>query len=148
MAKIDGTIPLSGVIAPLDSNDEYPVTEDIYNKGGHRSVPSILDRDNITALRRKEGMIVFVEADSINYQLVGGTWEVFAGSSGAGDKTYNHIQGVAETTWNVEHNLNKYPSVSVMDTGGNVVEGEIDYIDLNNIQLLFSAPFTGTASFN
>lgn len=148
MAKIEGTIPLSGTISPFDTNDTYPVTEDIYNKGGHRSVNSLIERDAIADHRKKEGMIVFVISNKINYQLVNGTWEIFAGSSGAGDLNYTHIQGVADTIWNINHNLGKYPSVTVLDSALNEVVGDVQNIDTNNLRLTFSAIFSGTATLN
>jgi len=64
------------------------------------------------------------------------------------DKTFNFTQGVAANVWNVTHNLNKFPSATVVDSGGSVVEGCVDYIDKNNVTLTFSAPFTGKAYFN
>ncbi|HHA18291.1 MAG TPA: hypothetical protein ENK70_01120 [Methylophaga sp.] len=148
MAKIQGTIPLSGKLAPTDDQDNFAITEDTYNQGGHRTVGTIAERNNIPTERKKEGMLVFVISDSVTYQLINGFWEVFAGSSGAGDKHETHEQNVAESTWNIQHNLGKFPSVAVIDSGGSNVEGEIIYVDANNIQLIFSASFTGKAYMN
>jgi hypothetical protein len=64
------------------------------------------------------------------------------------DKTFTYDQGVASTIWNVTHNLNKFPSATIVDSGGSVVEGCVDYIDKNNVTLTFSAAFTGKAHFN
>ena len=64
------------------------------------------------------------------------------------DKTYIHRQQSASSTWIVVHNLNKYPSVVVQDSGGSLVVGEIVYSSLNNLTLKFSAPFSGTAYLN
>ena len=46
------------------------------------------------------------------------------------------------------HNLDKYPSVTVVDSGGTVVVGSIDYNDKNNCTCTFSAPFSGQAYLN
>lgn len=71
------------------------------------------------------------------------------GSGGTGaDKNYVHTQGTAASTWNVVHGLNKYPSVSVVDTGGSVVDPDIHYIDANNVQLTFGSPTSGKAYVN
>ena len=64
------------------------------------------------------------------------------------DKTYYHVQGVAASTWVVDHNLNKYPSVNIIDSSGNDVVGDITYTSLNSVTLTFSAAFAGTATFN
>ena len=64
------------------------------------------------------------------------------------DKHYKHIQSTAEKEWMILHNLNKYPNVSVIDTGGSQVYGDVKYLDENTIQLKFSYPFSGTAFLN
>lgn len=65
-----------------------------------------------------------------------------------GDKTYIHKQVIASNTWEITHNLYKYPSVSVVDTGGNVVIGDVEYTSLNTLVIKFTAPFSGTAYLN
>ena len=65
-----------------------------------------------------------------------------------GTPTYIFNQGVAATVWNVNHNLGKFPSVTVIDTANTVVNGEYEYIDSNNITLKFSAAFAGKAYLN
>lgn len=50
--------------------------------------------------------------------------------------------------WEIEHNLGKYPSVTVVDTANNVIYGEILYIDTNNVKVTFSADVTGRAYLN
>ena len=71
------------------------------------------------------------------------------GANGSGgDKHYAHAQGVASTVWSVAHNLGKYPSVTVVDSAGTEVEGEIRHLGTNSLQLIFSAAFSGTAYCN
>lgn len=45
------------------------------------------------------------------------------GSSSANDKTYqyDHTEEASET-WEITHNLGKYPSVTVVDTAGTMIE--------------------------
>lgn len=64
------------------------------------------------------------------------------------DKNYTHDQIQASTSWMVQHNLNKYPSVSVVDSGKNEVVGDINYIDKNNLVINFSHAFSGKAFLN
>jgi hypothetical protein len=59
--------------------------------------------------------------------------------------SYHHVQGVASNTWNIEHNLNFYPNVTIMDSAGNIVEGEIVYVNQNTLRATFSAAFSGNA---
>jgi hypothetical protein len=65
-----------------------------------------------------------------------------------GDKTYEHVQSASSTTWNVTHNLNKKPSVTVVDSAGTKVIGEVEYVDDNNVTLKFKSTFSGKAYFN
>jgi hypothetical protein len=72
----------------------------------------------------------------------------FVLASDAEDKTFIFTQAVAATTWNVQHNLSKFPSITVIDTGNTVVTGEYTYTDNNNVILNFSAGFAGKAYLN
>ena len=69
-------------------------------------------------------------------------------TGGSGDKTFTFAQATASDTWVIHHGLNKYPSVTVVDSGDNVVLGAVEYIDLNNCICRFNAPFSGKAYLN
>ena len=62
--------------------------------------------------------------------------------------TFEFTQGVPATTWNITHNLNKFPSITVIDTGNTVVTGEYNYTSKNTVTLTFSAAFAGKAYLN
>lgn len=64
------------------------------------------------------------------------------------DLHYTHNQGSPSSVWNVTHNLNKYPSVEVVDTADTIVFGQVDYIDTNSLTLTFNAAFSGRAFLN
>ena len=57
-------------------------------------------------------------------------------------------QNTAVTTWNINHNLEKNPSVSITSFGGTVAEAKVDYIDKNNLTITFNAAFSGKAYLN
>jgi len=65
-----------------------------------------------------------------------------------GAPTFIFTQAVAATTWDITHNLGKFPSVSVVNNNDIVINGEVTYIDNNNVQLNFSAGFSGKAYLN
>ena len=71
MAALQGTI-LASKIVPTDSLDDYATHEDKYGRGGHRSVNTLEERDNITVPRRKEGMTVYVKENKTKYILGNG----------------------------------------------------------------------------
>ena len=73
---------------------------------------------------------------------------VFTLSSGLADKTFEFTQGVPAVTWNIQRNLGKFPSVSVVNNNNIVINGEITYIDNNNLTCNFSAAFAGKAYLN
>lgn len=71
-----------------------------------------------------------------------------AGLKGGGDKNYVHLQPVPSDTWAVSHNLGKKPSVMVVDSADDVVYGDINYVDDNNVIITFNGAFSGKAYFN
>jgi hypothetical protein len=64
------------------------------------------------------------------------------------DKNFIHNQITPSTTWAVTHNLNKKPSVSVLDSAGTLVHGYVNYVSDTQITLEFSFAFAGTAYLN
>lgn len=56
-----------------------------------------------------------------------------------------HTQYSASTVWHITHNLYFYPNVSVVDSGENVVYGDVQYIDKNNLTVTFTHSFAGKA---
>ena len=68
--------------------------------------------------------------------------------SSQGAPTFVFTQGIPATTWNIQHNLGKFPSVSVINNNNVIINGEVTYIDNNNVQLNFSAGFSGKAYLN
>lgn len=72
----------------------------------------------------------------------------FQNPSTSGDSSFTYTQVVAETTWNIQHDMGKFPSITVIDTANTVVTGEYTYIDNNNVTLTFSAGFAGKAYLN
>ena len=62
--------------------------------------------------------------------------------------TFVFDQVVPATTWNIAHNLKRFPSITVIDTANTVVVGEYEYIDSSNVTLKFLAGFAGKAYLN
>jgi hypothetical protein len=65
-----------------------------------------------------------------------------------GDKNYVHVQLSASNIWVIQHNLDKYASVVVVDSGESVVFGDIEYNDNNKVTVTFQASFSGKAYLN
>ena len=64
------------------------------------------------------------------------------------DKNFVYTQAVSSDVWEIQHNLDKYPSITIVDSGNSVVIGEIVYIDKNNVRITFTSAFSGKAYFN
>lgn len=65
-----------------------------------------------------------------------------------GDKNFVYNQTVPSSLWNIVHNLNKFPSVTIVDSANTEVVGEIIHLNENEVQIIFSASFSGKAIFN
>lgn len=64
------------------------------------------------------------------------------------EKSYIHTQSAIANQWIVNHNLDKYPSVATVNTLGEPIEGIPQYIDTNNLRILFSPAVAGVAYLN
>jgi len=62
--------------------------------------------------------------------------------------TYVHYENTPNIEWSITHNMNKYPSVTVVDSAGSIVEGAVDYLSLNSCRITFCGAFSGKAYFN
>lgn len=84
---IPGTFQVTAQIAPTSTSDTYPTHSDEYNKGGYRPVDTLTDRDNIPAQRRKEGMLVYINATGDTYRLDNDlvTWNLVPAAPPIGD---------------------------------------------------------------
>lgn len=58
---------------------------------------------------------------------------------------YRHVQAVPSATWTVAHGLGFRPNVTVVDSSGRVVEGEIAYPSTSTVVLTFTGAFSGEA---
>ncbi len=65
-----------------------------------------------------------------------------------GDKNFVYTQLVASAVWNVVHNLDKFPSVSVVDDDQNQVFGSVVYNTVNDLTITFNGAFSGKAYIN
>jgi len=59
-----------------------------------------------------------------------------------------HEQLVPSAVWNISHGLNKHPSVSITDSSGDQVLGDVTYHNDESLTVSFSAPFSGYAHLN
>lgn len=72
----------------------------------------------------------------------------FTISSGAGDKNFVFNQAVASATWTVQHNLDKFPSCTMVLGTGQQGYGDVTFIDENNLTITFAGAESGKAYIN
>lgn len=68
--------------------------------------------------------------------------------AGANDANFLYTLDGSTNVYSIDHNLNKYPAVTIFDANNAEVETQIVFNSLNRATLTFSLPFTGKASFN
>jgi hypothetical protein len=59
-----------------------------------------------------------------------------------------HVQSIASDVWEITHNMQKFPSITIVDSAETVVYGDVEYISLTEIRVTFSAAFGGKAYLN
>ena len=62
-----------------------------------------------------------------------------------GEVSAVHMQLTPSTEWIITHSLPFFPSVTVVDSAGSVVEGGVEYASPSSIRLTFSGAFSGIA---
>ena len=147
------TYVADSIVAETNSVSITYTVNDITLLDGQRFLLTVTDPNNRLLFRDKmsvegeeidvTGQFTFI-ADEISedeYTLVDM-------NSTGGDKNYIHHQSSASSTWNVNHKLGKFSSVTVVDSGNTVVQGQIQFVDANNVILVFSSAFSGRAYFN
>lgn len=63
-----------GVLTPMDTRDDYAVTDPVYGVDGLRNVASINDLHTVSLTRRRPGMIVGVNGGEYYYRLKDVEW--------------------------------------------------------------------------
>lgn len=82
----------------------------------------------------------FVETTPIN--------ATFSISPNIQDLNYVHYQDTPAEKWVIRHGLGKYPSITTVSSAGDVVYGNVTYVDANNAYVEFIGAFAGKAFIN
>ena len=64
------------------------------------------------------------------------------------DKFLVYTKNIPADEWVINHYLEKYPSVTVVDSANSIITGEVTYIDMNTLKINFQAAFSGKAYLN
>lgn len=77
-----------------------------------------------------------ISSDSLNGLSTGTDGKLFLNNLLL-DKHYYHVQQTPSSTWVINHNLNKFPSVTILDSSFNKMIAEVFYNNLNTITINF-----------
>jgi hypothetical protein len=86
-----------------------------------------------------------VDGDVLVYNQV---TETYIHTAIESDLHYVHTQAASVTTWNIAHNLGKYPAITILNGVGREVKATIIHTDANNAQAIFGKNYTGIAYCN
>ena len=64
------------------------------------------------------------------------------------DAHYEHKQIAASNEWIIEHPLQKFSSITIVDSGNSIVIGDVQYISDSMIVIRFNGSFSGKAYLN
>lgn len=70
------------------------------------------------------------------------------GAPGLSGANYVHAQSVPAADWVISHGLSRYPSVTVVDSAGSTVIGNVEYVSANQVVVHFNGAFGGSAFLN
>ena len=70
-----------------------------------------------------------------------------------GNITFTHNQNSTSSTWVITHNLHRFPSVTVVDSGNSIVQGTVAYNSNKKLTITFfqkgvALAFQGKAYLN
>lgn len=107
------------------------------NAIANRTVKQYIDKTDAALMERIAAL-----------ELGGGGGGSGENPSGEGDKNYYHTQGVPAEEWIIEHNLGKYPSVTVISSAGEEIYCDKRFPSMNKVVLNFGTAISGAAFLN
>ena len=86
-----------------------------------------------------------VSTDAGNTAVLGTDSFIYVPAVSAAATSYLHAQGTAAAVWTIDHPLAFLPNVTVIDSSGRQVEGDVVYTSPTQVQVTFSGAFAGQA---
>lgn len=75
------------------------------------------------------------------YGRFNASWkELTFSSSGSFTYVHDYINSIEII---VNHNMDKYPSVTIVDTADTIYDGEVEYINRNSVKVTLAIPMSG-----
>lgn len=133
------------ITAPFARGGAFPIDEAlVLSKAEMRTINDNTMPDKYFCVCSDDGrMYLYNKNNSVDPET--GRYRAFDGGS---DKFFEYAQSVPSQEWEIAHTLKKFPSVTVVDSAGSVVIGDVTYIDDSNIIISFQSAFSGKAYLN
>lgn len=123
----------------------------IMENNSEDSLPRRQDRTNPPStanIKVKTNGRLELDCDDFNINASNTNIQDYVQLEGTGDKNYVHSQLLASNTWRIEHNLKKFPSVTIFDSSGEEVYGDIQYETNDVVVINFNGEIAGKAYLN
>jgi hypothetical protein len=133
----------------VHNNADLALIDSDFVRGGYRTVADTTALYALTSVSGVLGQLkenltrVWVASENCFFRLIDDG--NIGNAAGWAKDAYVFTQASPSATWIITHNLGKYPNVQVLDSGGDICEGEIEFNSTNQLTLAFSGSFSGTA---
>ena len=109
----------------------------------------IISETETTVIASTEPELEVVVLDGTDQEVVFVGEVGLPGADGAPGTDAHFTQDfTGSSTVTVTHNLGKLPAVTVIDSAGDEVKGDVDHQGINQLVISFSAPFSGKVICN
>jgi hypothetical protein len=104
--------------------------------------------DVVLAIQAEPVVELTIGAETGPQGLTGATGPAGTPGATSGDLSYRHVQSAPAVEWVIPHELGKYPALTVLDSAGTEVVGNVLHDSLLQARVFFTAPFAGIATAN
>jgi hypothetical protein len=131
----------AGDVVTVVSTTPFVLRDVVVSAGG---VEARVDVVEVRTVEEPAMVITVVEPQRIVLVQSGPLAAVTPG----GDATYTFFQLTPAAEWRIPHPMGKHPAVTVQDSAGRQVVGEVQYLGDDLVVVTFRAPFSGRADLN
>ena len=125
------------MLAQIDNLNNFGIyklsalTQDVAEPTFYNASFTLIDSNGVLAIDKYYGFAVYPNPVDV-----------------VGDKNFVFNQAVASATWTVQHNLDKFPSCTMVLGTGQQGYGDVTFIDENNLTITFASAESGKAYIN
>lgn len=148
VGNLNGTLRLedsSGRYQTVTNTIPFAITKEVFTQEAQEINLPMPDNYPIAITLR---LLSHSYDDIVNKPSINGVILTGDSTSEALKLAFVYEQGEASDTWEIVHNMDKFPSVTVVDSANTVVVGHVMYEDRNQLTVRFNGIFKGKAYLN